>query len=41
MRNNPKIELIMVNTYTKFDQIASFSSQDIEQKQNFDNNQEP
>ena len=29
--NNPKLDFVNVNTYTKFGQILSFHSQDIEQ----------
>ena len=41
MGNNPKLELVNVDVHTKFGQILSIFSQDIEQKQNFDVNQGP
>ena len=37
--NNPNLDQVKVNAYTKFDQIPSIPSQDIEWKRNFDNNQ--
>ena len=37
--NNPKQELVNVDVHTKFGQILSICSQDIERKQNFDINQ--
>ena len=40
MHNNPSLDLVKVNTYGKFDKMHSIS-EDIEQKQNSDNNQEP
>ena len=39
--NNPKLDLVNVNMHTKFGQILSFHSQDIERKQNYDVNQGP
>ena len=39
MGNNPKLDLVNVDVYTKFGQILSIGSQDIEQKQNSDVNQ--
>ena len=38
--NNPKLGLVNVDVYTKFGQILSIRSQDIERKQNFDVNQQ-
>ena len=37
--NNPKLDLDNVDVHTKFGQILSFRSQDIEQKRNSDVNQ--
>ena len=37
MRNNPNLDLVMVNAYAKSDQISSIGSQDIEHKRNFEN----
>ena len=37
--NNPKLDLVNVNKHTKFGQILSSGSQDIERKQNSDINQ--
>ena len=37
--NNPKLDLGNVNAHTKFDQILSIGSQDMERKQNSDSNQ--
>ena len=34
--NNPKLDLLNVDVYTKFGQILSIRSQDIERKQNSD-----
>ena len=34
--NNPKLDLVNVDVHTKFGQILSIRSQDIERKQNFD-----
>ena len=34
--NNPKLYLVNINVYTKFDQILSICSQDIERKRNSD-----
>ena len=39
--NNPKLDLVNVDMHTKFGQILSFHSQDIERKQNYDVNQGP
>ena len=39
MGNNHKLELVNVDVHTKFGQILSICSQDIERKQNFDINQ--
>ena len=39
--NNPKLYLVNVDVHTKFGQILSIRSQDIEQKQNSDVNQGP
>ena len=36
MSNNPKLDLVKVNGYTKFDEILSICSQYIEQKRNYD-----
>ena len=41
MGNNPKVDLVNVAVHTKFGQILSISSQDIEWKQNSDVNQGP
>ena len=41
MLYNPNLDTINVNVYTKFGQILSISSQDIERKQNFEINQGP
>ena len=37
--NNPKLDLVNMNTYIKFGEILSFCSQDIERKRNFGVNQ--
>ena len=37
--NNPKLDLVNVDVHTKFDQILSIRSQDIERKRNCDVNQ--
>ena len=37
--NNPKVDLVSINSYIKFGQNLSICSQDIEQKQNFGVNQ--
>ena len=37
--NNPKLDLVNVNVHTKFGQILSIGSQDIERKRNSDVNQ--
>ena len=39
--NNPKLDLVNVNVHTKFGQILSIGSQDIERKRNSDVNQGP
>ena len=39
--NHPTLYLVNINAYTKFDQLLSIHSQDIEQKHNFDINQGP
>ena len=39
--NNPKLDLVNVDVHTKFRQILSIRSQDIERKQNSDVNQGP
>ena len=39
--NNPKLDLVNVDVHTKFDQILSICSRDIERKQNSDINQGP
>ena len=39
MGNNPKLDLVNVDVYTKFGQILSIGSQDIERKQHSDVNQ--
>ena len=39
--NNPKLDLVSVDEHTKFGQILSIRSKDIERKQNSDVNQEP
>ena len=39
--NNPNIDIVNINAYTKFGEILSFSSQDIELKRNSDINQGP
>ena len=39
--NNPKLDLVHADVHTKFGQILSFHSQDIERKQNYDVNQGP
>ena len=41
MCNNPKLDLVNVDIHTKFGQILSIPSQDIERKQNSDDNQGP
>ena len=38
---NPKLDLVSVDVHTKFGQILSICSQDIERKQNSDVNQGP
>ena len=39
--DNPKLDLVNVNVHTKFGQILSNGSQDIERKRNSDVNQGP
>ena len=39
--NNPELDLVNVDVHTKFGQILSIGSQDIERKQNCDVNQGP
>ena len=39
--NNPKLDLVNDDVHTKFGQILSIRSQDIERKRNSDVNQEP
>ena len=39
--NNPNLDLVNVDVHTKFGQILSIRSQDIEQKRNSDINQGP
>ena len=39
--NNPKLDLVNVDMHTKFGQILSIRSQDIERKRNSDVNQGP
>ena len=39
--NNPKLDIVNVDVHTKFGQILSISSQDIERKRNSDVNQGP
>ena len=39
--NNPKLDHVNVDVHTKFGQILSICSRDIERKQNSDFNQEP
>ena len=39
--NNPKLDLVNVDEHTKFGQILSSHSKDIERKRNFDVNQGP
>ena len=39
--NNPKLDVVNVYVHTKFGQILSIGSQDIERKQNTDINQGP
>ena len=41
MGNNPKLYLVNVDVHTKFGQILSICSQDIERKRNSDVNQGP
>ena len=41
MGYNPKLDLVNVDVHTKFGQILSIGSQDIERKQNSDVNQGP
>ena len=39
--NNPKLDVVNVDVYTKFGQILSIRSQDIERKRNYAVNQGP
>ena len=39
--NNQKLDLVNVDVHTKFGQILSICSQDIERKRNFGNNEGP
>ena len=39
MCNNPKLDLVIINAYIKFDEILSICSQEIERKRNFGVNQ--
>ena len=41
MGNNPKLDVVNVDVHTKFGQILSIGSQDIERKRNSDVNQGP
>ena len=41
MGNNTELDLVNADVHTKFSQILSIRSQDIEQKQNSDVNQGP
>ena len=41
MGNNPMLDLVNVDVHTKFGQILSIGSQDIERKHNSDINQGP
>ena len=41
MGNNPKLDVVNVDVHTKFGQILSICSRDIERKQNSDVNQGP
>ena len=41
MGKNPKLDLVNIDVHTKFGQILSICSQDIERKQNSDVNQGP
>ena len=41
MCKNPKLDLVNMNEYIKFDENMSSSSQDIERKRNFGINQGP
>ena len=36
MCNNPNLDLVNIDVYTKFGEILQISSQDIERKRNFD-----
>ena len=38
--NNSILDLVNINAHVKLDQIPSICTQNMEQKQNFDNNQE-
>ena len=39
--NNPKPDIVNIDVHTKFGQILSIRSQDIERKRNYDVNQVP
>ena len=39
INNNPNLDIVNMNAYTKFGEILSICSQDIERKQNSDINQ--
>ena len=39
--NNPNLEHVNINAYTKFGEILSICSQDIEQKRYYDFNERP
>ena len=36
IRSNPKVDLVNINAYTKFGEIISICSEDIERKPNYD-----
>ena len=36
MRNNPNVDIVNVNAYSKFGKLLSIYSQDTERKQNYD-----
>ena len=38
MHNNPNLDLVNINAYTKFGKILSICSQDTEQKHNYEGN---
>ena len=39
--NNPKLDLVNMNVYTKFGEILPIAYQDVERKQNLGENQGP